>query len=106
MKKTLILAALTLVAAVSCTERKSPFARNVEEYAVVNIAAPDLSGITDNGKEVLNLYRFAADEADAIYWKQYFGDKQALLDAIRLCRPFPRSGILSFRHHRRRIRLL
>ncbi len=82
MKKTLILAVLALVAAVSCTERKSPFARNVEEYAVVNIPAPDLSGITDNGKEVLNLYRFAADEADAIYWKQYFGDKQALLGAI------------------------
>lgn len=82
MKKTLILAALSVIAAVSCTERKSPFARSVEEYAVVNIAAPDLSGITDNGKEVLNLYRFAANEADAIYWQQYFGDRQALLDAI------------------------
>ncbi|MCR5760105.1 MAG: Zn-dependent hydrolase, partial [Bacteroidales bacterium] len=41
-----------------------------------------LSGITENGKEVLNLYRFAADEVDAIYWEQYFGDKEALLDGI------------------------
>ena len=82
MKKTLIPAALALLAAVSCNETKSPFARSVADYAVVTIEAPDLSGITDNGKEVLNLSRFAADEVDAIYWDQYFGDKQALLDGI------------------------
>ncbi|MBQ2107996.1 MAG: Zn-dependent hydrolase, partial [Bacteroidales bacterium] len=82
MKKNLILTAIALIAAVSCNETKSPFTRSVDDYAVVNIAAPDLSGITDNGKEVLNLYRFAADEVDAIYWEQYFGDKQALLDGI------------------------
>ena len=82
MKKALIPAALILAAAVSCNETKSPFTRSVADYAVVTIEAPDLSGITDNGKEVLNLYRFAADEVDAIYWEQYFGDKQALLDGI------------------------
>ncbi|MBQ7622516.1 MAG: hypothetical protein IJS66_02110, partial [Bacteroidales bacterium] len=82
MKKTLIPAAIALLAAVSCNETKSPFTRNVADYAVVTIEAPDLSGITNNGKEVLNLYRFAADEVDAIYWEQYFGDKQALLGSI------------------------
>ena len=82
MNKKLLMAALVLITAVSCKETKSPFARNVADYAVVTIEAPDLSGITDNGKEVLNLYRFAADEVDAIYWEQYFGDKQALLDGI------------------------
>ena len=82
MNKKYILAALALVAAVSCNERKSPFDRDVANYAVVNIEAPDLSGITDNGKEVLNLYRFAADEVDAIYWEQYFGDKDTLLNGI------------------------
>ena len=83
MKKCLFLAAIALVAAVSCNESpNSPFNRSVADYAVVNIETPDLSGISDNGKEVLNLYRFAADEADAIYWEQYFGDKQALLDSI------------------------
>jgi hypothetical protein len=81
MKKILFFAALT--AAISCNQSaQSPFARRVADYAVVNIEAPDLSGISDNGKEVLNLYRFAADEVDAIYWEQYFGDKQALLDGI------------------------
>ena len=81
MKKILIFAAI-IIAAVACKSGKSPFDRKVADYAVVTIEAPDLSGITDNGKEVLNLYRFAADEADAIYWKQYLGDKQSFLDAI------------------------
>ena len=83
MKKFLFLVVIALAAAVSCKEApKSPFTRSVADYAEVTIDAPDLSGITDNGKEVLNLYRFAADEVDAIYWKQYFGDKQALLESL------------------------
>ena len=82
MKKYLLPAALVL-AVVSCNNTpKSSFTRNVDDYAVVTVETPDLSGISDNGKEVLNLYRFAADEIDAIYWEQYFGDRQALLDAI------------------------
>lgn len=82
MKKQLILLIPALVAVVSCRETKSSFVRDVENYAVVEIKAPDLSGITDNGKEVLNLYRFAADEVDAIYWEQYFGDRKHLLDSL------------------------
>ena len=69
----LCLAALVLV---SCESRRSKGAQLLENYALVTIPAPDLSGITDNGKEVLNLYRFAADQADAIYWEQSFGSKE------------------------------
>ena len=83
MNKNLILVVPVLIAVVSCHEMKSPFDRDVANYSVVDIEAPDLRGITDNGKEVLNLYRFAADEVDAIYWEQYFGDKQTLLDGIK-----------------------
>ncbi len=83
MNKNLVLAVPVLIAVVSCHETKSPFDRDVANYSVVDIEAPDLRGITDNGKEVLNLYRFAADEVDAIYWEQYFGDKQTLLDGIK-----------------------
>ena len=77
MKKLSIAVVLTLAAAGlwSCKEGRSKAERLMENYAEVTIPAPDLSGITDNGKEVLNLYRFAADEADAIYWKQVFGEK-------------------------------
>ena len=83
MKKSIFLAVLAIALIVSCSKSsESPYARNVADYAVVTIPAPDLSGITDNGKQVLKLYRHAADEVDAIYWEQYFGDKQALLDGI------------------------
>ena len=81
MKSRIICAVFALLAVVSCKQAKSPYSRNVAEYAVVTITTPDLRGITDNGKEVLNLYRFAAKEVDAIYWEQYFGDK-TVLDTI------------------------
>ena len=84
MKKHLLLLVLATVAISACDDSsKSPFTRKVSDYAVVTIPVPDLSGISDNGKEVLNLYRFAADEVDAIYWEQYFGDKAALLEGIQ-----------------------
>ena len=77
MKKLQMAGVLLLAAAAlwSCQEGRTKAERLLENYAQVTIPAPDLSGITDNGKEVLNLYRFAADEADAIYWKQVFGEK-------------------------------
>ena len=75
MKRT-ALALMLLALVVSCnTEPKTAVQKKVDSYALVKIESPDLSGITDNGKEVLNLYKFAADQADSIYWKQYFGDK-------------------------------
>ena len=79
---TAALTILALLSAVACKNTESPFARDVAKYAVVDIKAPDLSGISDNGKEVLNLYRFAADEVDAIYWEQYFGSREDLLEGI------------------------
>ena len=83
MKKTLLIAAIVILCAASCNRKsKSQFERRVADYAVVEIPTPDLSGITDNGKEVLNLYRFIADEIDAIYWEQYFGAKDSLLNGI------------------------
>lgn len=63
----------------SCAQGpKSTMDKKVADYEIVKIAAPDLSGITDNGKEVLRLYRWAADEADQIYWKQMMGGKSFL----------------------------
>ena len=82
--KNVFLALVALVLVTSCkNSSQSPYVKKVGDYAVVKIETPDLSGISDNGKEVLNLYRFAADEVDAIYWEQYFGDKQQLLDGIK-----------------------
>ena len=82
MRKLAAAVALLSLVAVSCETHRSKADRLVENYAVVKIPAPDLSGITDNGKEVLNLYRFAADEVDNIYWKQNFGEKDAFLSTL------------------------
>ena len=76
-----ILAILSLLA-VSCARNQSDAGRLVENYALVTIPAPDLSGITDNGKEVLKLYREAADEVDKIYWMQYFGNGELFLHSL------------------------
>ena len=84
MKQNILIIPIVAAAVWSCSHtEKSPFDRRVADYAVVTLPAPDLSGITDNGKEVLNLYRFAADEVDAIYWEQYFGDRNTLLEGIQ-----------------------
>ena len=77
----LVLAA-ALVLAVSCARDRADTGKLVKNYALVTIPAPDLTGITDNGKEVLRLYRMAADEVDKIYWLQYFGDGEAFLGAL------------------------
>ena len=82
MKKLTIAWLILALVAVSCGPKRTTAARLAENYAEVTIPAPDLSGITDNGKEVLNLYRFAADEVDKIYWQQNFGDKEALLSSL------------------------
>ena len=82
MKKLTIAWLILALVAVSCGPKRTKAARLAENYAEVTIPAPDLSGITDNGKEVLNLYRFAADEVDKIYWQQNFGDKESLLSSL------------------------
>lgn len=80
MKKNifLLLAAVAVLAGCSESKRYSRLA----DYATVVIGTEGedalLDGISDNGKEVLNLYRFAAMEVDKIYWKQAFGDKAAI----------------------------
>ena len=74
---------IALAAFISCTtQQQVDVERLVDNYAQVTIPAPDLSGITDNGKEVLKLYRMAADEVDKIYWQQYFGDPETLLGPL------------------------
>ena len=83
MKQNYLLIVLAAAAVCSCNNRPhSLFDREVSRYVVVDIPTPSLKGISDNGKEVLNLYRFAADEVNAIYWEQYFGDRASLLDGI------------------------
>ena len=82
MRKYTALLLFTGPLAFSCTQERADVSRLVKNYAEVSIPAPDLTGITDNGKEVLRLYRKAADEVDKIYWQQYFGDGNAFLGTL------------------------
>ena len=83
MKKLAIAGSLLALTAVSCVRERVDAGRLVENYALVTIPAPDLTGITDNGKEVLKLYRMAADEVDKIYWQQYYGNGETFLDSLK-----------------------
>ena len=49
----LALVALVLLVTSCKNSSQSPFVKKVGNYSVVTIEAPDLSGISDNGKEVL-----------------------------------------------------
>ncbi len=82
MKKLIFAVSILVLVAVSCSQKPVDVNRLVDNYAQVTIPAPDLTGITDNGKEVLKLYRMAADEVDKIYWQQYFGDGEAFLGSL------------------------
>ena len=83
MKKITAALLLTALFTASCSQNnKVNVGRLVDNYAEVTIPAPDLTGITDNGKEVLKLYRKAADEVDKIYWHQYFGDGKTFLESL------------------------
>ena len=82
MKKNIVIGVLALAIAVSCAHEPNPVDSLVGNYALVTIPAPDLTGITDNGKEVLRLYRQAADEVDKIYWKQNYIEGEALLNKL------------------------
>lgn len=82
MKRLAIVLVLLSLVAISCTRERVNVNRLLENYAQVTIPAPDLSGITDNGKEVLKLYRMAADEVDKIYWQQYYGNAESFLDSL------------------------
>ena len=80
MKKMFMAVALAATMFVGCNETKKNDG-NFAKYATVKIGTENtayIDAISIYGKEVLNLYRFAAMEADNIYWKQVFGDKQAL----------------------------
>lgn len=82
MKRVAFALCLLALLVCSCGKKNTQGERLLSGYALATIPTPDLSNISDNGKEVLNLYRFAADQADSIYWKQVYGDKSALLSSI------------------------
>jgi len=63
------------------TETKSEMQLKVEEFAPVDLTS-DLSDLTENEKQIVQIFIEIADIMDDLFWKQTFGDK-TILDTIQ-----------------------
>lgn len=63
------------------TDAKSEMQLKVEEFAPVDLTA-DLSDLTENEKQIVQIFIEIADIMDDLFWKQTFGDK-TILDTIQ-----------------------
>ena len=77
MKKS-VFTLLCAAALAACTAPADPVQEKLNSYATVEIGSSFFSGISDNGRQVLDYFRLTADEIDNIYWDQSFGDKAEL----------------------------
>ncbi len=59
-----------------------PVRQRVEQYATVRLTS-DLSGLDDQQRATLKLLMSAAQEMDAIFWQEAYGDRQKLLDGLQ-----------------------
>ena len=74
MKK-IILPLLGLAALAACQSQPESVKSKLDAYATVEIGGQSFSGISDNGKQVLDYYKLICGEVDNIYWDQSFGDR-------------------------------
>ena len=77
MKK-LLISVLCIAALAACNNMRDPVQQKLNAYANVEVGSHLYTGISENGKQVLDYYKLAADEADNIFWDQSFGDKAAM----------------------------
>lgn len=75
--------ALALFGFSGCKSKKgetSPMQQKVDEYASVQLTT-DLSGLSENEKQLISVFTEIAQIMDKLFWEQSFGEK-ALLDTI------------------------
>ena len=77
MKK-LFISFLGIAVLAACNPSQDPVQQKLNAYANVEVGSHLYTGISENGKQVLDYYKLAADEADNIFWDQSFGDKAAM----------------------------
>jgi hypothetical protein len=80
-KEELAPAPTTSVAAPAAVETAAQVQQHLSDYATVKLTA-DLSAFDADQKRMIALLVEAADSMNALYWKQSWGDKQALLAKI------------------------
>jgi len=80
-KEELAPAPATTAAAATVEESAAAVKKNLGDYATVKLIA-DLSSFDANQKQMIALLVEAADSMNALYWKQAWGDKSALMQKI------------------------
>ena len=64
-------------------KEKSEIEKKVEEFAFVDLTAPELvAQLSENEKQLIPIFIQIADIMDQLFWKQTFGDKK-ILDTIQ-----------------------
>ena len=74
----------TIVLAVSCNNaprEEASLQMKVDEYAPFELTSPLADSLTDNEKQIVEIFFKIADITDGLFWKQTFGDR-ALMDAL------------------------
>ena len=82
--KTILPAMATVVLAVSCNnaQQEDPSLKaKVDEYAPFELTSPLADSLTDNERQIVEIFFRIADITDGLFWKQTFGDK-SLMEAI------------------------
>lgn len=90
--KQLAILLMTTIIAFSCKEKESKveqvedeklteMQQNLSKYVPVKLTA-DLSGLTDNEREMLPILIKAADKMNDLFWYEAYGDCDALLNSI------------------------
>lgn len=80
-KEELAPAPATSAPASAATETSAAVKQHLGDYATVKLTA-DLSHFDANQKQMIGLLVQAADSMNALYWKQAWGDKSALMQKI------------------------
>lgn len=78
MKRILIMVASVLVLASCANEAEKALQQKVESFAVVEVTSPLYDALSETDKEIVALFREAADIMDGLFWKQTFGDKSLM----------------------------
>jgi len=66
----------------SSSSPQSSSRASAEKYTAVRLDA-DVSGLSDNQKEMVRLFIEAAQSMDGIFWEQVYGNRDSLLQTIR-----------------------
>ena len=74
MKK-IIVFATAILALAACKQENDDLKEKVESYAVVEVSSPLYDALSENDKNIIGLFRQAAEIMDGLFWKQTFGDK-------------------------------